>query len=110
MTMVLCVCSAVMCLVLGFIGSAFAGSVILNSNSIKSIPSVAGAGHPVSVSPDEFNFDAGAQNLAIDSIQVRILRRSTCNDLENTTLSFIHTIVLGKSVISSLHKVIVCYL
>ncbi|XP_067101490.1 dickkopf-related protein 1b [Osmerus mordax] len=67
--MVLCVCSAVMCLVLGFIGSALAGSVILNSNSIKSIPSVAGAGHPVSASPDEFSFDAGSQNLAIDSIQ-----------------------------------------
>ena len=87
--MVLCMCSAVMCLVLGFIGPALAGSVILNSNSIKSIPSVAGAGHPVSASPDEFSFDAGGQNLAIDSIQVRALRKPTYNDLENLTHLFI---------------------
>ncbi|XP_029560729.1 dickkopf-related protein 1 [Salmo trutta] len=61
--------SAAFYMMVGYFHSACAGSVFLNSNAIKNIPGVAGPNHPVSASPDEFTFDSGTQNLAIDTVQ-----------------------------------------
>lgn len=62
--------SAAFYMMVGYFHSACAGSVFLNSNAIKNIPGVAGPSHPVSANPDEFTFDSGTQNLAIDTVQV----------------------------------------
>lgn len=62
--------SAVFYMLVGYFDSACAGSVLLNSNAIKNIPLLAGLSHPISASPDDFSFDSGAQNMAIDTIQV----------------------------------------
>lgn len=63
--------SFVFYVLVGYFEYACAGSVVLNSNAIKNIPGVVSPSHPVSASPDEFTFDSGSQNLAIDTIQVR---------------------------------------
>lgn len=65
--------STVIYVSLGSFEYASAGSVVLNSNAIKNIPGgAASPSLPVSASPDEFSFDSGSQNLAIDPIQVRL--------------------------------------
>lgn len=61
------------CLILvGYIKVASAGSVVLNSNSIKVGLGVSSPGLPVSPSPDESPADSGSLNFAIDTPQVRI--------------------------------------
>ncbi|XP_010862914.1 dickkopf-related protein 1b [Esox lucius] len=61
--------SAVFYMSVGYFDSACAGPMLLNSNAIKNIPGDAGPSHPVSASPDEFTYDSGIQNQAVDSIQ-----------------------------------------
>ncbi|KAL0984121.1 hypothetical protein UPYG_G00137390 [Umbra pygmaea] len=61
--------SAVFYMLVGYFESTCAGSMLHNSNAIRNIPEVGGPTYPISATPDEFTFDSGTQNLAIDTIQ-----------------------------------------